>query len=215
MAKYSQDVKLRGVKVAFSRGLVQLRKLSDDSDKEGYGCTLLLDKETDVEALNQVKAIILEAATNEWGDKAKQMLKDGMIRSPILDGDGPQGKHKETGEPHKGFPGTWFVRPGASAQRAPKVFDRYGKQVLEEADVPSGSIINANVNAWTWTHPKTGKGVSLNISLAQVIRKAEGDEVLGGGGGGANPESFLEKIEDNGDAPDSTKNGSGASGLFE
>jgi hypothetical protein len=213
MAKYSKDVKLRGIPVAFSRGMFQTRK-QDDSDKEGYQITLLINKQTGEEARKQIGEIVLEAATAEWGEKAREWLKDGTIHSPLLDGDGPQGKNKQTGERYVGFAGCWFIRPSATTQRPPKAFDRYGKQVFEEADIPSGSIVNANVNAWTWTHPKTGKGVSINFSLVQCVKKAEGDEVLGGGGG-PDPDKFLEKLEDAGDAPESTKTGAGASGLFE
>ena len=42
----------------------------------------------------------------------------------------------------------------------------------------------------------------------------EGDEVLGGGGGGPDPDKFLEKLADEGDAPAETKSGAGAGGLF-
>lgn len=212
MAKYSKDVKLRAVPVAFARGLVQARK-NEDSGKEGYGCTLLINKENGGEAMALIKQAVLEAATLEWKGDAAEWLKDGTIKSPILDGDGPQGKNKQSGERYAGFAGCWFIRPSATMERPVKVFDRYGKQIFEESEVPSGSLINANINAWTWTHPKTGRGVSINISLAQVVKKAEGEEVLGGGGG-PNPDAFLEKIDDAGEAPASTKDGAGAAGLF-
>lgn len=212
MAKYSKDVKLRAVPVAFSRGLLKPSK-NEESGKEGYGASILMNKETGGEALALVKQIVLEAATLEWKGEAAEWLKDGTIKSPILDGDGPQGKNKTTGVRHAGFAGCYFIRPSATMERPPKAFDRFGKQIFEEADMPSGSLINANINAWTWTHPKTGRGVSINISLAQVVKKAEGDEILGGGGA-PDPDKFLEKIDDAGEAPASTKDGSGAAGLF-
>jgi hypothetical protein len=45
------------------------------------------------------------------------------------------------------------------------------------------------------------------------VKKAEGDEILGGGGGPA-PEKYFEAIADEGDAPAETKTGAGAKGFF-
>jgi hypothetical protein len=69
------------------------------------------------------------------------------------------------------------------------------------------------VNAYTWDTKEQGKGISFGVSIVQVIKNAEGEEILGGGGG-PDPDKYLETIDDNGDAPDSTKNGAGAAGLF-
>lgn len=205
----SEDAKTPPCIIAFSRDLFKPR--DRDNGSKGFGCTLLFDKSTDISVLH---GLAVEAAVAEWGEKAKQMIKDEIIKSPFLDGDGKQGKNKETGEPHKGYPGRRFIRCTSGADFKPKVFDRKRNPVYEEAECPSGSQVFAVVNAYTWENKENGKGVSFGVSLVQVVKKAEGDEVLGGGGGGPDPDKWLDKIDDEGEAPASTKGGAGAGGLF-
>ncbi len=169
-----------------------------------------MPKGADKKALEEA---VIEAATEEWGDKAIQMIKDGIIKSPFLDGDGKQGKSKKTGEPHKGFPGNWFIRCTSGEDYRPKVVDRNVQPVLSREGCPSGSMGYGMVNAFTWENKENGKGVTFGISAFQVAKVATGDEVLGGGGG-VDVESAFEKIADEGAAPDSTKSGAGAGGLF-
>jgi len=205
----SEDVKTPPAIISFSRDLFKTR--DRDNGGKNYGCTLLFPKSANLAALQDMA---VEAAVAEWGDKAKSMIKDGIIKSPFLDGDGKQGKSKETGEPHKGYPGHTFIRCTSGADYKPKVFDRRRNPIYEEADVPSGSQVFGVVNAYTWENKENGKGISFGISIVQVIKKAEGDEVIGGGGGGPDPDKFLETMADEGDAPSETKGGAGAAGLF-
>lgn len=204
----SEDSKTPQGVIAFSRDLFTAR--ARDNGSKGYGCTILFPKSTD---LSTLKGLAVDAAVEEWGDKAKQMIADGIIKSPFLDGDGKQGKSKETGEPHKGYPGHTFIRCTSGEKFKPKVFDRKRNPIMDEEDCPSGSQVLAVVNAFTWDTKENGKGISFGVSLVQVVKKAEGDEVLGGGGG-PDPDKWLEKIEDEGEAPAATKGGAGAGGLF-
>lgn len=204
----SEDVKTPRAIIAFAHNLFEPRER--DNGQKSYGCTLLFKKGTDLSAL---EGLVVDAITQEWGDKAVQMFKDGLIKNPFLDGDGKQGKSKETGEPHKGFPGTTFIRCTSGADFKPKVFDRRRNPVFEKDDCRSGSEVFAVVNAYTWENRENGKGVSFGVSIVQVIKNAEGDEILGGGGG-PDPDKFLEVIEDEGEAPAETGGGKGASGLF-
>ena len=84
---------------------------------------------------------------------------------------------------------------------------------MDKADVPSGSKGFAVINAFTWENKENGKGISFGISMVQVTKVAQGDEVLGGAGG-PDPDKFFESLPDEGDAPESTKSGAGAAGLF-
>ena len=203
----SQDVKTPLCKFAFTQGLFELQ---DNNGRKQWGCSLLFPKGSDISALEKAA---VEAAVAEWGDKAKQMIKDKLIKSPFLDGDGPQGKSKKTGEAHKGFPGTTFIRANSGADYRPKLVDRRLMPITGKAELPSGSMGYAVLSAYTWDAAEQGKGISFNISMVQVTKVAEGEEVLGGGGGG-NPEEYFEKIDDEGEAPASTKEGAGAEGLF-
>lgn len=189
----SEDVKTPLATIAFAQGLFQLQER--EGGKKTYGCSLLFPKGTDLSALHNAA---LAAAVEEWGEKAKDMIKSGVIKNPFLDGDGPQGHSKSTGEPHKGFPGTTFIRCTSGADFKPKVFDRRRNPVFEKEECPSGSKVYGVVNAFTWENPQNGKGITFGISIVQVVKKAEGDEILGGSGG-PDPDRFLDVIDDEGE----------------
>lgn len=200
----SENLKTPLCRFAYTQHLFKLKK--DDNGKESWNCTLLFPKDADLSAL---KELALAAAKEEWGDKAVQMLKDGLIHNPFLDGDGPQGKNKQTGEPHKGFPGTTFIRVQSGKDFRPKLVDNQVLPIASPEDFYSGCYGYAVVNAFTWENKEKGKGISFGISMAQKTR--EGEKL---GGGEANPEQYFEKVADEGEAPAFTKSGAGAAGLF-
>jgi hypothetical protein len=180
-----------------------------------YGCSLLFPKGTDLIGTDEdgkpvnLKEMAVKAAVDEWGDKAKQMIADGIIKNPFLDGDGKQGKNKQTGEAHAGFPGTTFIRVISGGDYAPKLFNKKARPATKD-ELYSGCYGFAVINAFTWENRENGKGISFGISFAQVTK--DGERL--GGGGGINPDKWAEKIEDEGEAPASTKDGAGAGGLF-
>lgn len=201
----SEDMKTPMARLAFADGLFELQ--TTRGGKKQWQCSLLFPKGTDLSALKQLAA---DAAIAEWGDKAVQMIKDGLIKSPFLDGDGPQGKSKKTGEPHAGFPGNIFLRCISGGDYRPSVVDQRVLPISRKADLPSGCYGYAVVNAFTWENTELGKGITFGISFFQ---KAHDGESLGGSGAG-DPSQFFEKIEDEGAAPGETKTGAGAGGLF-
>jgi hypothetical protein len=213
----SEDVKTPLVTIGFAADLFEARE--DKWGKKNYGCTIFIPKTADKSALEKA---VLEAATKQWGEKAINWFKkdeDGqsIIKSPFLDGDGKQGKYlNDDGElvPKPGHAGHWFIRCKSGAEHKPKVFDRKRNMVYDKDGCTSGSQGYAVVNAFTWENDEQGKGLTFGISLFQVTKLAEGEEVLGGGGGGPAPDKFFEKIEDEGDAPAETKGGAAAAGLF-
>lgn len=205
----SEDIKTPLAISSFTADMFKARER--DNGSKSFGVTLLFPKTTDLAALH---GAALAAATDEWGDKAKQWIKDGLIKSPFLDGDGKQGLSKKTGERHPGYAGHTFIRCTSGADYKPKVFDKKRNPVMDADGCPSGSHVYAVVNAYTWENETNGKGISFGVSLVQVAKLATGDEVLGGGGG-PDPDKWLETIDDDeGDAPASTKSGAGAAGLF-
>jgi hypothetical protein len=208
----SEDVKTPECILGYAKDLFDLRER--DSGSKGYGCTLFFSKVGGKmnPALAPLQKAAVDAAVAEWGDKAIQWIKDEVIKTPFLDGDGKQGKDDE-GKPKAGHPGTHFIRCTSGEDFKPKVVDRKRLPIVDKADCPSGSRVFAVVNAYTWDNPKNGKGISFGISLVQVTKKAEGDEILGGAGG-PDPDKFFDKIDDEGEAPASTKSGAGAAGLF-
>lgn len=205
MASRSADMKTPLARLAFANGLFDLQ--TNDFGKKAWTCSLLFQKSTDLAALQN---LAVEAAKEEWGDKAVQMIKDKLIKSPFLDGDGPQGKSKKTGEAHPGFPGTTFIRCQSGEEYRPKLVNQKVLPIASKDELKSGDYGFAVVNAFTWENDKNGKGISFGISMFQ---KAKDGESLGGGGAGK-PEDHFETIPDESDAPASTKTGEGAAGLF-
>lgn len=205
----AEDVKTPLAIAAFTDSLFE-PQVDEKTGKKSWTVSLLFSKTTGLDAL---KANALAAAKEEWGDKAEGWIKDGTIKNPFLDGDGKSGKSKKTGEPHAGFPGTTFIRCKSGEKYRPKLVNKKVLPITSQDELPSGSKVYGVVNAFTWENDEQGKGITFGISLLQVAKVAEGDEVLGGGGG-ANPDEHFEKIEDEGDAPASTKAGAGAGGLF-
>lgn len=201
----SEDRKTPLARLAFANGLFKLRE--NDTGRKSWTCVLLFPKSVDISALQQMA---VAAAVEEWGDKAKQMIKDGLIKNPFLDGDGKQGKSKKTGEPHPGFPGHTFLRCTSGEDFRPKLVDQKVLPITSADELYSGCWVYAVVNAFTWENKENGKGITFGVSMIQKVRD---DESLGGTGGG-DPDQYFEKIDDEGDAPAETRDGAGAAGLF-
>lgn len=200
----SEDLKTPLARLAFTQSLFKPQER--DNSKKQFGCTLLFPKSEDLSALQNAA---LKAATEEWGNKAVQWIKDGIIHSPFLDGDGPQGSNKKTGERHAGFAGHRFIRVISGEAYPPKLFNKAVRPISSQEELYSGCYGFAVVNAFTWENKEKGKGISFGVSMIQVAK--DGEKL---GGGGANPDQFFTNIEDEGEAPVETKDGKGAAGLF-
>lgn len=201
----SDDFKTPLMVASFTQGLFEVQ--TSDNGFKYWGCTLLLPKTQPLQVFEQAA---LEAAEKRWPGKAAQMIKDKDIKSPFLDGDGPQGKSKKTGERHAGYAGNWFIRVSSGEDYRPKLVNQRLIAITNKEELYSGCHVFAVLNAFAWYNVKTGNGVSFGVSM---IQKVKDGERLGGGGAG-DPAEYFEKIPDEGDAPDSTKSGAGAGGLF-
>jgi len=169
-----------------------------------YGCTLIASKSADWSAL---QARVVEVVKNPWGDKGADKWKAGLIKSPFLDGESKQARHKETGELHPGMGAdVQFIRVATGEAFPPKVFDPGMKRcsflapgspylLFESDDCPSGSWGYPVLNAFAWNNVDSGDGVSFGIDMLHVTKLADGDDVLGGEGGSrADPKSFFEAV---------------------
>lgn len=208
MASRSEQFKTGLVRVAFADGLFEAQK--DDWGNFNFTGSLLIPK---TEPLTVYEAACLEGAAAEWGgrEKALQLIKDKLIKSPVLDGDGPQGKSKQSGEPHAGFPGHWFIRVKSGQEYPPTLVDRKKLPILKKGGALYSGVWGYGVlHVFTWDNPKNGKGLTFGIDMFQVAK--DGERL--GGGGGVDVNKWATEIPDEGDAPDSTKTGAGAGGLF-
>ena len=94
----SEDIKTPKAIIAFAQAAFEPQER--ENGKKQYAPSLLFKKGADLSALKKIAA---DAAIAEWGDKAIQWIKDEVIKSPFLDGDGKQAVSKKTGERHPGL----------------------------------------------------------------------------------------------------------------
>ncbi|WP_439392594.1 ssDNA-binding protein [Bradyrhizobium sp. PMVTL-01] len=208
MGSRSEQFKTGLVRVAFVDGLFEVKE--DDWGNKYWGCTILIPKS---DSLAVYEKAALEAAAAEWGgaEKAMKMIKDKIIHSPFLDGDGPQGKSKATGEPHAGFPGHWFLRVKSGEAYRPVLVDQKKLPIVSKDKLWSGCFGYSVLHSFTWDNPKKGKGLTFGIDMLQLAK--EGDRL--GGGGGVDVDKWAETIADEGGTElVATLASKGAGGLF-
>jgi hypothetical protein len=207
MGSKSDDFRTPLARLAWSDGLFEPQE--DDYGKKWWTCSLLFQKGTDMSELENAALAACEA---EWGDKAREWIKNGVIKTPFLDGDGKAGRDKD-GNTREGFANTTFIRPKSGLKYEPQKIKWFkgeqGPTPATEKDLYSGCYVYAVLNAFTWDNPKQGKGVSFGLSLVQKVK--DGDRM--GGGGGVDVKKWAMQVETEA-APASTKGGKGAGGLF-
>lgn len=184
------------------------RQNKDGTTKTAFEANFIWPKTADISALT---AAVLAAAADEWGeDKAKDLLRKELIKQPILDGDGKQGRNKE-GEQYKELAGCYFVR--AATKLPPALFSRQVTAPNEKDDLYSGCYVYPVLHAYTWENDEQGKGVSIGMTMVQMAK--DGDR-LGGNGGDRDPTKFFDKIDpqDGGGAGAAEAPKDGAGGLF-
>lgn len=169
-----------------------------------YGCTLLFPKSAD---MTDFRRDAEKVALEMWGEtKVKNLVAAGGLKSPFLDGDGPQAVNKKSGQRYEGFAGHTFLR--VTANDKPKLYDRNVMPAGPDV-IYSGCYGYAVINAFTWEDSRSGCGISFGISMFQFAK--DGERLAGGE---PDPEQFFERIADEGAAPAATKTGAGAGGLF-
>lgn len=210
----AQDIKTGLVRTSFVQNLFEPRA-AEEGGTEKYGCTLLVPK-SDTATISALQANVIEACiAASWGDEAKvrEAIKNGIIKLPVLDGDGPQGMNKKTGERHAGYEGHFFIRVSSGKDYPPQVVDERVQKIAsnDPSRLKSGDYGYAVISAYTWDHPKNGKGVTFGIGAFQKVKDGES---LGGTGGTDTGKFFKNEAVGAENAPDETKDGAGAAGLF-
>lgn len=212
---YSENFRTPDGVLGFDRWLFEAEKKVGDDGRESfvYGATLIFSKTSPKEAFES--AIIEAAISVGWGDKAKVvgLIQNGMIRSPFLDGASKEARNKQTGELHPGMgPNVFFVRTNTRVKGGPPVRWNDPNIPATKKDVYAGCKMFAVLNAYTWENKQNGKGVSFGLQYLQKV--GDGERHYTGGASAADPNKYFEKVENTGAAPDATKNGAGAGGLF-
>jgi hypothetical protein len=201
----SADFKTPLCRVSFAGSLFKPRA-QKPGDVEKYGCTLIFEKNCDRKAMNDAVQGVIVA---QWGEKGLDRAKAGLIKLPFLDGAGKEARNKTSGEINPGFgPDVFFVR--VQSIRAPVLRYKSEHMPATEEEIYSGCYGKAVLNAFAWNNPQNGDGVSFGI---QFFQKLQDGERLGGSGG-VDAGKWMESVPDEGEAPEATRGGAGASGLF-
>jgi hypothetical protein len=202
----SEDFKTPPCRLSFAQNLFTARSQEEGKPKK-FGCTLIFTNDQRAALEKKVAAVI----TEQWGEKGIERAKNGAIKSPFLSGTGKEARNKQTGELHPGMgEGVFFIRTQANEDRPPVIRYKSAHVPATQDEVYSGCRGFAVVNCFAWNHPTNGDGVSFGI---QFFQKTQDDERIGGSGP-IDVGKYFEKIDDEGDAPEETKDGAGASGLF-
>ena len=190
---------------AFGMFKSRTKESDDGSKRESWDVTLIFASEH----RKTLEKKVAETIVAEWGEKGIERAKQGLIKSPFLAGDGKEARNKETGELHPGMgPGVFFIR--ASSNKPVVVRWKDEHVPAAEEDVYSGCVGFPVLNTFAWNNAKNGDGVSFGIEYFQ--KTGEGERI--GGSGPVDASKYFEKIDDEGDAPEETKGGEGAGGLF-
>lgn len=130
-------------------------------------------EKTPATTLTQLKAAAFSAATEKWGDKAKQMIEEGALKWPFRKDVSAKGYTK--------VGGLWFIsarstkKPGlvhripdpANPSKALKIEDA---AMIEKLFYP-GAHVYASVRAFPYDNK--GKGVSFSLENVQWIADGE------------------------------------------
>lgn len=197
----SPDVKTPLCRLAFTKTLF-VPQVRDNGTKQ-YGCTLLFPKST---PLADLKSAVTHAATHTWGKDALTLVKNSVLHSPFLDGDGPQGASKKTGKRHPGFADHVFLRVVSGEDYPPQIFDRRMQRLSDPRDLYSGCYGYAMVNAFS-LEDQNGRGVSFGVSMVQFVK--EGERL---GGGIPDQSAFFAPLEDDNTGE---RDDAGAASLFD
>jgi Protein of unknown function (DUF2815) len=203
----SQDFKTPLCRLSYAQSLFKARVIEEGKPAK-FGATLIFPKSAKAE----LEKYVAETIIAEWGPKGIERAKAGLIKSPFLAGDGKEARNKQTGEINPGLGAdVFFIRVQANEDRPPAVWWKSPNVQETEANVYSGCMGKAILNCFAWHNDKSGDGVSFGINGFQ--KHAEGERL--GGSGPIDTEKWSETIADDGPAPDSTKSGAGAAGLFD
>lgn len=210
---YSENFKTPDCTLGFDRYLLEPQTKTNDAGKEfqEYGATLIFSNSTPKAVFE--KAIMEACVAAGWGNEAKivDMIKKSLIKSPFLAGDGKEAVNKKTGDLHPGMgPDVWFVR--TNTRVAPPVRFKDPNIQASKQEVYAGCTGFAVLNAYTWENKQNGKGVTFGLQYFQ--KRADGTPHYTGGARPVDANQYYETVEDNGAAPEETKAGAGAGGLF-
>lgn len=161
-------------RLSYADGLFKPRSVNGSEPK--YSATLIFEKKELPFYIDLVKKVARAA----WPNNGEERLRTGLIKSPLLMGDGKEARNKESGELTAGMGAdVFFIRPGANTDNPPKIhsFASGPHAQANQSEVYSGCYGYAVLSLFPWNHPMSGDGISFGIQMFQKVR--DGDS-LGG-----------------------------------
>src|SRR3990170_1144839 len=159
---------LKDVRIAYAQGLYEARAGIDGGEPK-YSAGFLFSR--DHEAVKQLADAVLKVATEKWGTKALETLKQlkAADRLPVHDGN--------TKPNSTGYEGNLYLNAGSKVK--PLVVDTNPHIVLSMSDGKpySGSYVNAIIEVWAQDN-KFGKRVNASLAGVQFVR--DGERLAGG-----------------------------------
>lgn len=181
-------------RISYAHGL---HTINDDGK---YSVTLIIPK-NDIKVL---QSKVAEVVKGEWSEKGVERFKNGLIKNPILAGDGKSARNKTTGELHPGLgPDVVLIRPWTK-----KPVPVFGLNALpmDASEIQSGWWGYPILVAFAWHNAEQGDGVGFWINGWMHGKE---DEVIGGAGS-VDPNAFFKsETVDTGDTPDVGSGGAG------
>lgn len=191
-------------RISYANGLFTPRSVNGSEPK--YGATLIFDRKE----LPYYVDLCKKVARAAWPSTGEDRLKQGLIKSPILMGDGKEARSKENGELLAGMgPDVFFIRCIANKDNPPKVYSYQSGPHTQASpsEVYSGCYGFAVLSLFPWNHPMSGDGMSFGIQMFQ--KTADGDSL--GGAAPVDSEKWFVPDQDDpsGSTQQSASNGGG------
>lgn len=156
-----------------------------------YSLTIVLPKKekSTRRFIDELNILIREAVVGAWGESQADKIIKKFRFPPIGDGD------NQTSETEiEQFYDSWFIRASNTRKvpaYRPRPLELFGRDEIEE-ECYSGAWYKAEINAYAWENPQSGKGVS--ISLIKVQKRYDDDQFAGVSGRPA--DEIFDEVDD-------------------
>lgn len=175
-------IMLKNVRIAFPALAVPQ---AFGEGEPAYGAKLVIVPKSENEKV--LDDAIAAEAKDKWKDKAGDVLKMLLEDKKVAFVKGVY-RSKKTGEAYAGFENAYHLS-ARNAKTKPTVYDRFGNELAERADIErviySGCYVNASVDIWAQDN-KWGRRV--NCSLRGLMFAADGENF--GGSSTASADEF-------------------------
>lgn len=189
------DIRIENVRLSFAS---LMEPYLHDSTSEPTFVIDALIPEDDAQ-LKLIKALMLEVATEKWGEKGRQVLKMLVGEGNTFLRDGNK-KINRDGDAYEGYPGHRYIKARNKVQ--PLLLDRDENEIdkLKGKDIPySGCYAHIIIDVWAQDHTKNGR--RINAKLLGVMFAAEG-EPFGSGPQRASASAFAGLSSSDGEQDD-------------